>query len=126
MATLVKRKASQYWYLQLKIGNKWGKRAARFRHAVSADTRKAREECARQTLKEMSTECVRVESRWEAWVSDFFEQRYATMPMTKLRYETSWRTWLVFFDMREIRGPSELTYDHLMEFLKWRQCPNVK
>lgn len=126
MATLVKRSASPFWYLQFKKGGKWGKRVTIYRHDVSADTRKAREECARQTLREMTEERAEGDSRFEAWVGDFFEQRYAVMPATKLRYETTWRTWLIFFHAREISMPSQVTYDHMMTFLKWRQNPETK
>src|ERR1044071_6083098 len=126
MSILVRRRASPYWYLQFKRGKKWGKRATKYRHSVSADTRKAREECARQTLAEITATGAKGESRWEAWVPDFFEQRYATLPATRWRYETAWRTWLLFFDKHQILGPSDLNYTHCMQFLKWRQNPDVK
>jgi hypothetical protein len=125
MASLVKREGSPYWWLQYRKGGRWNKRSTHLRVDVSADTRKAREECARQTLKEVTHRANDVNSAWEKWVPDFFDQRYATMPSTRKRYETSWKTWLIFFDKHEITSPADVTYNHCLEFLTWRQKPNT-
>lgn len=125
MATLVKRNGSPYWWLQFRAGKRWTKRSLHLRIDVSADTRKARQECAKQTLKEVTGRTDRKTSVWEAWVPRFFEQRYATMPATRKRYETAWRTWLLFFDQHEIRSPADVTYEHCLAFLTWRQNANT-
>jgi integrase len=93
---------------------------------MSADTRRAREECARLTLKEITESGDQAESRWEGWVPEFFAQRYATMPLTKHRYETAWRTWLLYLDKREIATPARLGYKDILDFLSWRQKPDIK
>jgi integrase len=125
MATLVKRKTSPYWYIQYRQGDRWNKRSTQIRHDDPEETRSAREECVRQTLKELGAARAPRHSRWADWVPDFFEQRYATMPKTKLRYLGAWRNWQVFLTQRKIGTPAQLRYEHLMEFLKWRQNPDV-
>lgn len=126
MATLVKRSGSPYWWLQYRAGKRWTKRSLRLRIEISADTRKAREECAKQTLKEVTSRNIDRTAAWETWVPQFFEQRYATMPATRKRYETTWRTWLIFFDKHGITSPSDVSYDHCLDFLTWRQDPKTK
>ncbi|MEQ2005247.1 MAG: tyrosine-type recombinase/integrase [Limisphaerales bacterium] len=126
MASLFKRKGSRNWWISFrKRGKRWH-RSLRYKHDVSADTRKAREECARQTLREMTESGQQAESRWEGWVPGFFAQRYATMPKTKHRYEITWRTFLLFFDRMDITSPAQIGYKEVMEFLAWRQNPDVK
>ncbi|MBI5385950.1 MAG: site-specific integrase [Verrucomicrobia bacterium] len=126
MASLFRRKGNPFWWLYHRKGKKWFQRSTKFRHDVSADTRKARELCARHNLDELSEAARFTDSRWEAWVPDFFAQRYATMPATKKRYETSWRTWLIFFDKRAVERPAQVNYSLIMGFLRWRSDPNTK
>lgn len=126
MASLIKRKGSPYWFIQYRQGVRWNKRSTGLRHSVSADTRKAREECARQTLKEMTERRAGQESRWEAWVHKFFEQRYANRAATKSRYETTWRTWLIYLNKNGFERPDQITYENCLEFLTWRQNPQTR
>lgn len=126
MATLFKRKGSQNWWVSFRKRGKRYQRSLRFRHAVSADTRKAREECARLTLREITESGQQAESRWEGWVPEFFDQRYATMPRTRHRYATAWRTWLLYLDKREISIPAQLNYKDVLDYLNWRQNPETK
>lgn len=125
MATLVKRSGSPYWWLQYRAGKRWTKRSLHLRIDVSADTRKARQECATQTLKEVTCRANNKTSAWERWVPRFFEQRYITMPATRERYETTWRNWLIFFDEHGITTPADVTYEHCLAFLTWRQNANT-
>ena len=98
MASLIKRKGSPFWFIQYRQGDKWNKRSTGLRHTVSAETRKAREECAKQTLKELTVSKVGGESRWELWVLKFLEGRYADRQKTLARYKTTWRTWMIYLN----------------------------
>ncbi|MHB9008920.1 MAG: tyrosine-type recombinase/integrase [Limisphaerales bacterium] len=126
MASLVKRNGSPYWFIQYRQGNRWNKRSTRLKHSVSVDTRKAREECAHQTLKELAAGRVNDESRWECWVPKFFEQRYDVRLATKARYQTTWRTWLIYLSKLGLERPTQVNYRHCLDFIPWRQDPKTK
>ena len=126
MASLIKRKGSPFWFIQYRQGDKWNKRSTGLRHSVSADTRKAREECAKQTLKEMTVSRVGGESRWDAWVLKFLEGRYADRQKTLARYKTTWRTWLLYLDKLGVELPMHVTHVHCQDFIAWRQDPKTK
>lgn len=126
VARLFKRSGSAYWWLDFTEDGKRKQKSTGFRWDVSADTRKAQEQCAQATLQELREAEVKQESRWELWVPEFFTTRYANRPATKERYETTWRTILIFIDKHQILSPEQLTYEHLMKFLEWRQKPETK
>ena len=126
MASLIKRKGSPFWFIQYRQGDKWNKRSTGLRHAVSAETRKAREECAKQALKEMTVSRVGGESRWDAWVLKFLEGRYADRQKTLARYKTTWRTWMLYLDKLGVELPMQVPYVHCQDFIAWRQDPKTK
>ena len=53
MASLIKRKGSP-WLIQYRQGKRWNNRSTGLTHTVSAETSKAREECAKDRLKELT------------------------------------------------------------------------
>lgn len=116
MASLIKRKGSPFWFIQYRQGDKWNKRSTGLRHSVSAETRKAREECAKQTLKELTVSRVGGESRWDAWVLKFLEGRYADRQKTLARYKTTWRTWMLYLDKLGVELPMQVTHVHCSGF----------
>ena len=126
MASLIKRKGSPFWFIQYRQGDKWNKRSTGLRHSVSAETRKAREECAKQTLKELTVSKVGGESRWELWVLKFLEGRYADRQKTLARYKTTWRTWMIYLDKLRLDLPMHVTHVHCQDFIAWRQAPKTR
>lgn len=126
MAKLFKRHGSKNWWVEYHRRGKRCQKSTGLSYEVSADTRKAHELCAKLTLEELQHEGTADQSRWELWVPELFRVRYANQPATKSRYETTWRTIQVFLDKHGIESPAELTYEHVLHFVEWRQQPGTK
>lgn len=123
MASLFKRNGSPNWWISFRDKGKRKHRSTRFRYDIGADTRKAREECARLTYEEHKHAAISEDSRFETWVPDFMERRYGGKVRTRERYETAWRNWLLYFDKLGIASPVEITYQHIIGYIKWRRDP---
>jgi integrase len=120
MASLYKRPRSPFWWIScIDTSGKRVQKSTKFRHAVTADTRRARELCREVSASERDgSDASEV---WEAWLPQYFEQRYANSPKSYARFTSAWRNIKAFFDSQSIVIPRQLTRQHVRSFIKWRQ-----
>ena len=63
--------------------------------------------------------------RWERWVPEFLDLRYANSPASLRRMRLAWRHWHSFMADRAIVAPRQVTYQVVLDFVAWRtQQPN--
>lgn len=122
MANLYKRAGSCYWWMK-STGHdgrqvRW---STKFRVDSPQGTRKAQAAAHEQTAKELRRGGQASTGRWDKWVEKFLLLRYGGSPKTHLRYSIAWRNVRRFLEARRLRTPSEITYEHAMDFLEWRQ-----
>lgn len=120
MAHLYKRKNSPFWWIWWRDGARVVRESTGLRVGVGADTRKAQELRAEKSLAE--SQSVARGENWD-WVPEFFADRYRKSPKTHSRYRTAWTSLRAFLDTHAIRAPRQLTYNHSLTFVKWRQTP---
>ena len=123
MASLFQQAESAYWWLR---DNQNRRRSLKpLRWDVHADTRKAREICAAESLGELQVGEVRGES-W-AWLTEWLALRYRGEKKAKTleRYMTAWRTLKVFMDKEKLDAPRQFTHTHAHAYLKWRPNPQT-
>jgi Phage integrase family len=121
MASLVKRKNSQYWYVKF-IDPKTGKRdfkSTKFRRNDPTETRQARALEAELAAREHEKAIHSQVERWEDWVLPFLK-RHCSSPRTLERYILAWSWVSMYLRERRIHIPSELTYQDALGYLKWR------
>jgi len=60
--------------------------------------------------------------RWESWVEDFLDARYAgpTRLKTHVRMKAAWSQWSLFLAEQAVPIPRALTYNHVLSFIAWR------
>lgn len=121
MASLYKQPKSPYWWIKYRFDSRIVRKSTGFRIGVGKDTRSARELQAQHSLQE-TQQCATGEN-W-SWVGQFLEDRYRPSPKTLNRYQVAWRSISSFLDKNQIRAPRLLTYNHALDYVKWRQQPD--
>lgn len=97
---------------------------------VATHKRRAQDLLAEYEAKEIETRTrrpkFREEERWEMWVPAFIAMRYRNKPETARRFQSVWRTLLIFFKEFKIETPRQLTRDLCFKYFEWRVVPNAK
>ncbi len=122
MASLYKRDRSPFWYIKYKdASGKTIQESTGYRHAVPAQTKKARIHMREKQLLELKREKGSEHGAWRAWVEKFLEDHYKTQAKTLRRYKTCWRNLQAYLDERKILAPHQLKFDDCIEYMDWRQ-----
>lgn len=126
MASLYKQKASAFWWINFRdpADGKIKRKSTGFRIGVGADTRRAEQLRAEYTLRESKIRSDVPTEKWEAWIGDYLAQRYANSSQSLLRSNGAWRNLRMFLAEKEITLPRQLTRDHCVQYMGWRQKPN--
>lgn len=77
--------------------------------------------CAARTADEKQVRGVSPHERWDAWVTDFLTKRYGDRLNTFSAYTGAWAMVRMFLREKQIVLPRQLTRDHCLELLDWRQ-----
>lgn len=120
MATLFKRPRSPYWWVQYAERGINQRKSTGFRHDIPAETRKAREMCARLELNQFKDHAGHLAHRWDMWVEPFLHAHYGTSKKSLNRARIAWRSLHAFLEAKRIAGPAHLTYDHCFAYVPWR------
>lgn len=123
MASLYKRPNSPFWWIKYKdAAGKTRQHTTGMRHAVPAQTKKARVILREKQLLELKREKGSEHGAWRVWVEKFLEEHYQTQPKTLHRYKTCWRNLQAFLEERGISAPHQLTFDACVDYMDWRQA----
>lgn len=121
MAFLYKRPRSPFWWVRwVTVEGEKKQESTGFRHGIPAETRKAREVCARKELQEVSTPKAG-DSSWATWVPAFLEARYSNAPATKARMVGGWSTVSMYLAQVGVHTPAGLKREHCLGFIPWRR-----
>lgn len=126
MASLYKRPNSPFWWIKYR-DDKTGKikqESTGLRIGVGPETRRAEQLRAEYTLREANTTSASAAEKWDNWVEDFINTRYAELPQTRSRYLSAWRTVSMFLKEKEILLPRQLIRDHCFKYMVWRKKPD--
>jgi site-specific recombinase XerD len=118
MAFLYKRPNSSFWYIKCKgVPGK----STKYRHAIPAQTKKARVLLRERQLLELKQEKGSEQGAWKVWVEKFLEGQYQTQTKTLHRYKTCWRNLSAYLEEKEVSAPHQLTFDDCMNYMEWRK-----
>jgi integrase len=120
MASLYKRTDSKFWWVSLLDVN--GRRVCKstgLKHAIPAETRRARDLERELTLAEQERQGPN--EHWDAWVPQFLQQRYEEKPESFKRYTTIWRNLRAFLGEKNLHIPRALTRQDVRAYIDWRQ-----
>jgi len=121
MASLVQEPNSPFWYLKFRDPNgKWRRKATPYRVGVGSDTRKARELCAEQALKESRSPVYALREQWNSWAPAYLTALQRN-PLTILRYQGAWEHLAEYMREKNVPTPRDLTYVLCKEYLPWRK-----
>jgi site-specific recombinase XerD len=123
MASLYKRGNSAFWWIKYKdaAGN-LRQESTGYRHAVPAQTKKARILQRDKHLLELKREKGSEHGTWSAWVDKFLADQYEKQPKTLRRYRTCWQYLHAFLQERNIVAPHQLTFDDCNDYMDWRKA----
>jgi hypothetical protein len=122
MASLYERKNSPYWYIRFKdTQGKWKSKPTKYRRDNPQQTKEARARCAVNTAEELSARGVTKTEKWESWIHDFLTT-HCKNPVTRQGYEQSWLWLRSYFEEVGVAAPSQLTYQHAFDYIKWRMA----
>lgn len=125
MASLYKRKRSKFWWIKYRASDgSIRQESTGYCIGVGRDTRRAQELRARRTLDEATYTPSSKREHWALWVDDHLATRYSDSPNTLLRMRGAWRNLSMFLEEQSIVIPRQLTREHCLDFIKWRQRPN--
>lgn len=125
MASLFQRDRSPFWWIKFRDADGRTKRqSTRFKIGVGPETRRAEQLRAEKTLAESKLTAGSESERWENWVPNYLNLRYADAPASRLRTAIAWRTMRMFLEEQECDFPRQLTRSHCVEYMTWRQKPN--
>ncbi|MEI6702441.1 MAG: tyrosine-type recombinase/integrase [Deltaproteobacteria bacterium] len=123
MASLYKRPQSPFWYIKYK--DEAGKQQAHstgFRHAIPAQTKKARVLQNEKQLRELKSEKGSEREGWNVWVGEFLNTRYAEQQKTLHRYKTCWQYLHAYLQEKGILYPQQLTFKDCEKYMAWRMA----
>ena len=123
MASLYQRAGSPYWWIGIKDSSgKWKYGSTKLRHDNPQETKIAKARAAATAVEEERQRPLNHSERWDSWVGAYLDA-HCTNLVTRQGYEQSW-LWLRSYLMEiGVSVPSELTYQHCVQFVKWR-CEN--
>lgn len=121
MAFLYRRSKSPFWWVRwiTPEGDK-KQMSTGFRHGIPAETRKAKEMCAKKALEELASPKTG-DSSWATWVPQFLEARYANAPATRSRMVGGWSTIATYLDEIGVKSPHALKREHCLGYIPWRR-----
>jgi integrase len=126
MAYLVKR--GNTYHLCHNADGKRTRMSLGLRANVAQEVRRAKELEAEYTLKErrraVASPAFGSEGRWEMWVTEWAAMKYRSNAGSHRRWESVWRTLLMFFEDKKIAHPQQLTRAHCFEYFEWRSKPD--
>ena len=127
MASLYKRPNSDFWWVKFRdpATGKIKRESTKCRIGIGSHMRRAREICGEKTRAENRAPVSKQHVPWEAWVTEFLNNHYATKPKTLLRYQGAWKSLRVYLEARDIAYPAQLTYKHATDYVEWRQKPTA-
>lgn len=120
MASLHRDAKSPFWYLRHKDADgKWKSRATPYRHAIAAETRKARQLEADTTATERANTS-RTSPAWKTWVPQWIASHFTT-PLTRNRVEVIWSAIEAFLTEKDLRHPALVERQHCFAYFEWRK-----
>jgi integrase len=120
MACLYERKNSPFWYIRFKDAEgKWKSKPTTYRRDNPQDTKEARARCAVNTAQELGARGVSKSEKWDGWIDDFFKT-HCKNETTRNGYEQSWLWLRSYLEEVNVPAPSQLTYQHAFDYIKWR------
>lgn len=123
MASLYKRPNSPCWWIKYKDpAGKTKQHTTGMRHAVPAQTKKARVILREKQLLELKQEKGSEHGAWKVWVEKFLESQYEKQQKTLHRYKTCWRNLSAYLEERKILAPHQLTFDDCIDYKDWRKA----
>jgi len=123
MASLYKRPNSPCWWIKYKdAAGKPKQHTTGMRHAVPAQTKKARVILREKQLLELKREKGSEHGAWKVWVEKFLESQYEKQQKTLHRYKTCWRNLSAYLEERKILAPHQLTFDDCIDYMEWRKA----
>jgi integrase len=124
MACIKKKQGSPYWWIKYRDDRaKLCEESTGYRHDLAADTRKAKALKAQKTADELKQQPARQDSpaRWDRWVPDYMNIRYAGRERTLDSCRTRWGALSIFLAIHLIVQPRFLTREQVFGYMKWRQ-----
>jgi len=128
MASLFEKPGSPFWWIKFR-DPKTGiiqRQSTGRKVGIGADTRKAREMQAEKTLAERKLAAGNTSEKWENWVVKFLNEHFGKDSASLKRYLTAWRTIVMFLNEKEITSPRQLTREHCLNYVSWRQEPDYR
>lgn len=126
MASLYKRKGSQFWWVKFSgRGGKIQRESTGMRIGDGHETRRAQEIRALKTLEETRYSPDSPVEVWDKWVQTFLTTR-AKAQRSLERYLFIWRTMSMFLQERKVTVPRLLTFNHCYDYIEWRKKPCPK
>lgn len=121
MASLRQYKRSPYWYLRyrdLETG-RWCEEATKLRHDDPKETRAAQRMAEKHSVKEAQV-APDNSGEFRAWVTDYIASHYQR-ESTHKRVSLAWQTISEWLNLRNIRHPRQVRYEHAQDYLSWRK-----
>lgn len=120
MASHFIRKDSPFYWLRFRKADRtWGQRSSGVRIDAKGSLRKIHQMVAEETLKEQC-EAEDGAGAWLGrWVPSWLEYRYRNR-RSFVRCKNAWAHLSVFFEMRNVTHPSQVTYLLCHDYVKWR------
>lgn len=121
MATIYRRRGSPYWWIKFRKYGKIIQESTHLRHAMSFETKKARELCTERNLEEIKEGGGSSNDKFSQWVLIFFEQMYSRSAKTLQATRCRWNALTRYFESINIIIPRQITYSTSLDYLTWRQ-----
>ncbi|MEG0587935.1 MAG: site-specific integrase [Akkermansia sp.] len=126
MASYYKRSDSPFYWLRLKRadGSRCG-RATKIRHDAPGALRKVVALVNEETKKEAVFRSQESQEHFKTWVLAFFDREYKN-ESTRVRYRTAWNHLSLFFNLRHVVHPGEVSYSIVQDYILWRMDTKMK
>lgn len=122
MASIYKRARSPFWWVKYidPLTGRLIQESTLCRHAVPAETRRARDIARTISLREIKRpRSVITREKWSEWVRPFIDASYLN-PRSRRVFLGMWRTLEQFLTERGIPSPRHLERPHCFAYIEWR------
>lgn len=116
------RKGRPVWYAKFVSAETLGWQSIATPHRLDdpAGKKKAIRFAESKAQEYTRTGLARRNESWTFWVPRFLEARYKVATTLK-RYQGAWAQWAEFLAEEKLHAPAQLTYNHVLRFVAWRE-----